>query len=212
MLSYFFIGVVVGAVTGIPIGPVNVAVIDSAYRHHIRRALAVAVGGASADCLYAFLGIVGVGPLLVKHPHVPPILYTVSGIFLIVYGVLTMRSQPVDPTAKPRESESKNGYFWGGYGLGVGLIFLNPATLITWVLVVGSHMAGVSQLEGTAAAIGVGVGSGGWFCLVAYLADRGKRILGERAIWITRIVGFLLAAYGVFSIGRGAYYFFTKIV
>lgn len=206
MLTYFVLGAVIGAVTGIPIGPVNVAVIDAAYRHHLRRAIAVGLGGATADGLYAFLGIVGVGPLLMAHPTVQPILYSVSGVVLIAYGTLTARSQPVDPTAKAPKSLGENGWFWGGYGLGIALIFLNPATLILWVGVVGSEMAGASVLEGTAAALGVTVGSGCWFCLVAYLAEHGKRLLGKRAIWMTRIVGILLVCLGVFSVGRAVYY------
>src|SRR6478672_12256480 len=92
---FFLIGVAAGAATGIPIGPVNVAVIDAAYRHTLRRAMAVGLGGAVADCLYSGLGVLGVTPVLRTYPSVPPILYAVSGVVLLVYGFLTARSQPV---------------------------------------------------------------------------------------------------------------------
>jgi threonine/homoserine/homoserine lactone efflux protein len=212
MVTFFLIGAALGAVTGIPIGPVNVAVIDSAYRHNLRRAVAVAAGGAIADCLYALLGIVGVGPLLVKHPIIPPILYAISGIVLVVYGVLTVRAQPVDPAKndeQPATTESRR--LWSGFLLGVILICLNPAALITWVVIVGSQFAGAHSYEGVVAALGVGVGSFAWFALVAWLADHGKRMLGEKAIWITRIVGIGLIGFGLFSIGRGVYIFATKL-
>lgn len=208
MLTYFFIGAAIGAITGVPIGPVNVAVIDTAYRHHLRRAIAVGLGGAIADMLYAFLGIVGIGPLLVEHPDIPPILYAGSGIVLVVYGILTVRAQPIDPTASVGEDDDDTGYFWSGFGLGAALILLNPATLVTWVVIVGSAMAGVTQLEGTAAAVGIGVGSFAWFSLVAYLSDHGKKVLGQKAIWITRVVGIALIGYGLFSIGRACWYWF----
>ena len=39
VISYFVIGAVIGALTGVPIGPVNVAVIESAYRHRLKRAI-----------------------------------------------------------------------------------------------------------------------------------------------------------------------------
>ena len=70
-----------------------------------------------------------------------------------------------------------------------------------------STVSGVTEIEGLSAVIGVGAGSLAWFTGVAYLADHGKRVLGEKAIWITRVVGVLLVGYGVFSLGRGAYYF-----
>src|SRR5437764_3355036 len=94
---FLMIGIAAGALTGVPIGPVNVAVIDAAYRHTFRRAVAVGLGGACADCLYSGLGVLGVTPVLQTYPSVTPILYGVSGLTLLVYGFLTARSQPVTP-------------------------------------------------------------------------------------------------------------------
>ncbi len=201
----FLLGAFIGAVTGIPIGPVNVAVIDSAYRHCLRRAIGVGLGGAVADGLYALLGIVGIGPLLLRYPSVPPILYGVSGVVLIVYGILTVRSKPIDSTDGSRDKRSSQRHFISGFILGAALIFLNPATLITWVVIVGSALAETTVAEGYAAALGVGVGSFTWFSFVAYLATHGRKILGSRAIWITRVVGIFLIGFGIFSIGRAAW-------
>ncbi len=206
MITLFLLGALIGAGTGIPIGPVNVAVIDAAYRHNLRRAVGVGLGGAVADALYALLGIVGVGPLLLRYPAVPPVLYGLSGVVLVVYGFLTVRSKPLeeekieDSTARPVQR-----HFLSGVILGAALIFLNPATLITWVVIVGSALASTNIYEGTAAAVGIGVGSFVWFTFVAYLADHGKKVLGSRAIWITRIVGLLLIGFGIFSMGRAAW-------
>ena len=38
------------------------------------------------------------------------------------------------------------------------------------------------------------------------LADHGKKLLGGKAVWITRVVGILLIGYGLFSLGRAAVY------
>ena len=89
---FLVIGIAAGALTGVPIGPVNVAVIDASYRHTLRRAIAVGLGGACADCLYSALGVLGVTPIIRSYPSVPPILYAVSGVVLLVYGFLTARS------------------------------------------------------------------------------------------------------------------------
>jgi len=61
---FVLIGIAAGALTGVPIGPVNVAVIDAAYRHTLRRAIMVGAGGACADGLYSALGLLGVTPVL----------------------------------------------------------------------------------------------------------------------------------------------------
>ncbi len=209
LLTYFLIGMAVGCFTGIPIGPANLAVIDAAYRYTMRRAIGVALGAAIADAAYAGLGIVGIGPLVIHNPGVPPILYTVSGLVLIVYGALTARAHPVSPAeehaARPTVPVKQ---MRSGVTVGLALILLNPAAIVTWVVVVGPYLADATGWQGGAATLGVLFGSFGWFYFVAYLTTHGKRLMGGKAIWITRIVGIVLVAYGLFSIGRAFKYWF----
>lgn len=206
MLSFFLLGAGIGFVTGIPIGPVNIAIIDAAYRHHLARAVAVGIGGAVADMAYAILGVLGLGPLLLSHPSVPPILYGISGVVLIVYGILTVRAQPVDPATPGTTAAGDRGWFLSGFLLGLALILLNPATLIAWVVIAGSALAEAGRGQGLAAAIGIGAGSALWFVIMAHLAHHGKKVLGKKVVWITRTVGVALIGYGIFLLVRAARY------
>jgi arginine exporter protein ArgO len=207
---FLAIGVAAGALTGVPIGPVNVAVIDAAYRHTLRRAIAVGLGGAIADGLYAALGVLGVTPFLQKYPTIPPILYAISGIILLVYGFLTARSQPVAPATPtevaPSESGAMRREMWSGFSVGVALIILNPAAIVTWVFIMGSIIPDATVTEGIACAIGVMVGSFGWFALVAYLTQKGRQVLGEKAAWIPRFVGIALMVYAAYLLGKAVRY------
>ena len=210
MLTFFLVGALLGAATGVPIGPVNVAVIDTAYRHTLRRAFAVGLGGAIADGLYAGLGVLVVGPFLESHPGIPPILYASSGVVLLIYGVLTARSRPIPAVTEPKERASNpSAKMWSGFMLGFSLIVLNPAAILTWVVIIGPYLSDATQLEGYAAAIGVTTGSLCWFTFVGYLANHGKKVLGGKAIWMTRIVGLLLIGYALFSIARAFYIWFS---
>jgi threonine/homoserine/homoserine lactone efflux protein len=205
---YFLIGALLGAVTGIPIGPVNVAVIDAAYRHSLRRAVGVALGGAAGDTIFAYLGMVWFGPWVASRPLVPPILYVLSGLALLVYGIVTVRSQEIETSASGKPENQEPGKFLGGFTLGFILIVLNPAALITWVVIVGTYFADITGGEGTACAVGVGCGSLLWFNFVAYLSNKGKNVLGHKMLWVTRTVGVLLIGYGLYSTGKGAWMLF----
>ncbi len=202
MLSLFLIGIAVGAVTGIPIGPVNVAVIDAAYRHTFRSGVAVGLGGAVGDFCFSLAGIGGVGPHLIDQPGVKPTLYAVSGLVLTVYGLLTVRSQPPPPPSAPPHTVPPGREFWSGFWVGLGLIFLNPAALIVWCVVIGPNLDAGSFLGALFAASGVFLGSAAWFTGVAYIADHGKRLMGDRAVWVTRLVGVGLIAFGLFQLYR----------
>jgi arginine exporter protein ArgO len=67
----------------------------------------------------------------------------------------------------------------------------------------------VGVLGGLAASTGIFIGSFAWFLLVAWLTNHGKRIMGEKAVWIPRVVGVLLICYGCYSLVRGVSYFWA---
>lgn len=210
---FLLIGMAAGAATGIPIGPVNVAVIDASYRHTFRRAIAIGLGGALADGLYSALGVMGVTPVLREYPSVPPIMYAISGVVLLIYGFLTARSQPVTPAAvettdEPLASASvvMRKEMWSGFVVGLALIVLNPAAIVTWVVIMGQIIPTGTHSEGLACAIGVMIGSFSWFALVAYLTQKGKHVLGDKAAWIPRLVGMALMVYAVYLLAKAAKY------
>lgn len=209
MLVFFLIGFAAGALTGVPIGPVNVAVIDAAYRYTMRRALAVGAGGAIADAAYCALGVAGITPVLRANPSIPPILYAISGVVLLGYGILTVRTRPMVPVQHesgppPRAAREA----WSGFKIGLTLIVLNPAAVVTWVVIVGSFVPEASPIEGLITAAGVLVGSFAWFALVAVLTQKGKSAFGDKALWIPRAVGIALIIYALYLLSKAIRYFF----
>lgn len=215
MLLFLLIGIAAGAATGIPIGPVNVAVIDAAYRHTLRRAIAVGLGGAVADALYSGLGVLGITPILNTYPSVPPILYAISGLVLLVYGFLTARSQPVQPAVVAPDLDASASHraiamrreLWQGFSVGGALILLNPAAMVTWVVIIGQIIPTIdNNFQGLACALGVFIGSFAWFSLVAYLTHKGKNVLGDKAAWIPRVIGVALMVYAIYLIAKAVKY------
>jgi threonine/homoserine/homoserine lactone efflux protein len=215
VLLFLLIGIAAGAATGIPIGPVNVAVIDASYRHTLRRAIATGLGGAAADMLYCGLGVLGITPILNTYPSVPPILYAVSGLVLLVYGFLTARSQPVQPAVVAPDLDASASHralalrreLWQGFSVGGALILLNPAAMVTWVVILGQLIPTPdNNWQGLACAVGVFIGSFAWFSLVAYLTHKGKNVLGDKAAWIPRIIGVALMVYAVYLIAKAIKY------
>ncbi len=200
---FLLIGIAAGALTGIPIGPANVAVIDAAYRYTLRRAISVGFGSAVGDFVYSAAGVLGVTPVVNTYPSVLTILYAVSGVVLLIYGFLTARSQPVKPAVPasepgdPSSSTAMRKEMWSGFTVGLALIILNPAAIVTWVVIATNLPVHDGLLQGLACAIGVLGGSFMWFSLVAYLTHKGKNVLGDKAAWIPRIIGMALMVYAV---------------
>jgi arginine exporter protein ArgO len=203
VVGFFAIGAGLGIVTCIPIGIANVIVIDAAYRHGARRAIGASIGGAVADGLYASLGIFGVGPLISAYPTVPYVLHAISGCVLVGYGVVLLRSRAAfGAPAEPHMRLAGDGALRGGFVVGLAATLLNPSAVMTWVVIVGGHATGIDQVQAGAWVAGIVIGTFAWFLVVAFLALRGRNVLRGKAEWVTRIVGLVVIASGLFSFSR----------
>lgn len=203
ILGFFAIGLGIGIATCIPIGIANVIVIDAAYRHGARRAFGACLGGTAADGIYASLGIFGIGPLIESYPTVPIVLHSISGCVLLVYGIVLLRSQPaMTGTLETRPSGHDDGHLMSGFMVGLFGTLLNPSAIVTWVVIVGGHATRITRVEQTAWVAGIIVGTFAWFLVVMTLALKGRRVLREKAVWMTRIVGLVVIGSGAVSFAR----------
>ncbi len=208
MLAYLVLGLVVGAGSSVIPGPCGLAVIRAATQRGLRRALGVALGAAGGDLTYASLGVLGVGPLLARHPALPPVLQAVSGMVLVGYGLRHLRGRA--PTgsvdATDRQGDDRGGHrgeVIRGLALGGATLLANPGAMLTWLVVLGSLLTGASTVEGLATAAGIGCGSCAWFVLMALVSHRGRN-RGPLVARITALVSSVLVTAGVLSLARAA--------
>jgi L-lysine exporter family protein LysE/ArgO len=202
MLLALLRGILVGFIGGIPVGPVNAAVIDTAMRKCVRRAIFVGMGGAFVDFLYSQLGTLGLGSLLDGNPKLATAFVGIGGVVLVVVGLMTVTSPPIEDVAPPPPPARRAlvaSFFSGAF-----ITLANPAALVSWVLIAGTVLAGMTPLESFIAGIGIFIGTTVWFIGIAWLAAKGRVKLGPRAAWITRTVGGLLVGYGVFLVGKAS--------
>jgi threonine/homoserine/homoserine lactone efflux protein len=195
MLAYYLLGVALGAGSSVIPGPCGLAVIDAATRLGTRRAIATAIGSGLGDLSYAAVGVFGIGQILAEHHALVTIMLAIGGSVLIVYGLGCLYRRPPDRVATPVGS-------LGGLAVGFATLVSNPGVLVTWSVVVGTQVASGTHAEQLCAVIGIGSGSLAWFVGMAYVASRGRAVLGGHLQRIVQLVGLLIVAYGMMSIGR----------
>jgi L-lysine exporter family protein LysE/ArgO len=201
MLPAFLLGLALGYIAAIPIGPVNAAVIDTAFRKSFLRALAIGIGGAFADLVYSQVAVAGLAPLLKSQPTLAEILFGIGGGVLVVFGIVTVRTAHFDPESVKVSRPIPARAFFGGVGTGILITVANPAALVSWVFL-ASFLSGLSRFEAFIAGVGIFAGTALWFLGIAWLAHKGRVKLGHRTVWVTRTVGALLVVYGVFLVGK----------
>ncbi len=193
----FAIGLGLGVVTGLPLGVVNVAIVEAAARRGARTATGVGVGGAAADLVHAALAFGGVGGAIVARPAAAAALHAIAGAVLCGYAILLWRRR--DPSAATaRQPPATVGR---AVLAGFALTLPNPAALGAWIAVAAA-ITPPSMVAGLLTAAGVFVGSASWFIALARLAARGSIQSGAANRTLTRGVAMLLGALGIAAIVR----------
>lgn len=160
------LGLGLGVVTGMPLGVVNVAIVDAAAASRRRFALGVALGGGIADAIHALLAFAGVGRVVTSRPELMRWLAIGAAVLIVGYAIVAWRRRP---TVRPASDESR-----GVRGLAMGMLLTlpNPGALAAWVAVAASLAPRAEVAEAAVVAAGVGVGSAAWFALLAHGVSR----------------------------------------
>jgi threonine/homoserine/homoserine lactone efflux protein len=203
MLVALLHGLVLGFVGGIPVGPVNAAVIDTALRKCVRRAIAIGVGGAFVDFVYSQVATAVIAPLMERFPGLSTLLLGVGGIVLVIFGLMSILAPPMPDQAGPARPVVAKALV-AAFFTGVLITLANPAALVSWVLLAGALLNHLSAFHAFVAGLGIFVGTTVWFVLIAWLASKGRVRLGQRARLITRGVGALLVVYGIFLVAKAS--------
>lgn len=182
-------------------GPVAVLILDRALAGHRREAMALALGAAIPEGIYAGAAALGAAALLERVPALLPVAHLLAGGVVVVVGALLLRQQAGARASSPVAAPSR-----GAVLTALLLTALNPTLLATWAAV-GAPLvaAGVIQGAGGAAAFGLGAAAGAWgggATLATVVASHGWR-LGEGGVRITRRgAGVVLVGLGVVLLVR----------
>ena len=149
-------GVVLGIVTGLPVGVINVAIVEAASAGRGAFARRLGIGGAIADAIHAGAAFVGVGRVIEERPEwkLAMVLVTVAAVAAYATKVILRR--------RGRAREPRHGVVTGFL-----LTLPNPGALAAWVAVAAVLWPGIAVPDALALAAGVGAGSALWFTALA---------------------------------------------
>jgi threonine/homoserine/homoserine lactone efflux protein len=192
------IGLALGVLTGIPLGVVNVAVLELGARDR-RAATWLGAGGALADGVHTVLAIIGYGAVITASPTATRVLAIGSAAIVVGYAVVVLARARRTPHARAAAPRPVPASRWRALALGLSLTLPNPGALIAWTAVAAAVFPGATPAVAAACAIAVVAGSAAWFAALAQLAARSR--LAERA-WPARVVGIVLLALAAIAVAR----------
>lgn len=190
----FIAGFIIGYVTTIPIGPINLAVVMKALRNHTAQALMIGAGSALMDILYCSAAVFGVGSLI-TNPTLDSIFRVSTFAIFFVYGLKTTFGKLPETHFQPNEEDVPG--FKRYFLLGMAMYFSNPSFLAYWItiagIVHGYKVIAPTFFDNSLFALGTGVGVTVWFFTLVELVERQKvKFEINRIRKVTRFFGLLL--------------------
>jgi len=196
-----------GLAVAAPVGPMALLCMRRTLVRGWKYGLATGGGIAFGDACYALvaaLGLSGVSSFMLTHER---ILHAVAGLFLIYLGIKTFRSHvAADGTA---QADARPLSAWPSvFGSSVLLTLTNPPTIIMFaaIFTVLAPHTGFTLPAALATVGGVFAGSLLWWVGVTAVVLLMRGAIGPRIrLWIDRIAGVTLAAFGALELRKASH-------
>jgi len=161
------LGLGLGVVTGMPLGVINVALVDAATSGRARFAVGLGLGGALADTIHAGLAFAGVGRVVTAEPTVTRGLAIGAALAIVTYAITARRQRQTPAATAAAGDPARPDRRARGLATGFALTLPNPGALAAWVAVAAALWPTATWLDAILVAAGVGSGSAMWFTLLA---------------------------------------------
>ena len=188
LLQSLVAGVVCGFVVAVPVGPVNLTVINQALRRGFLRAFMAGVGAVTAETIYASAMLAGRTAILDKSP-VRFALHITAVIVIVGIGVRAVLFKEEKFEARDEAKAEKADEHWHhprAFLLGFILAISNLLLLVVWAAL--SHFLFEREWVDPKlssrwmCSAGVFLGGSLWFFLLAFFVSRAHRRVSARTL------------------------------
>src|SRR5688572_10639963 len=176
LLTSGLAGVISGFVVSIPVGPINITIVNEGARRGFFWAFMIGVGAMAMDLIYCGIAFAGFSGLFASK-FMKAAMELLSFVFLIYLGIkylLTASLPATTPTVEAVEHKlHPHTAFWIGFVRVLG----NPAVLLFWITMSATFMAH-ELINDTFASksicvLGTFIGGTTWFVLLSFLVAKG---------------------------------------
>lgn len=195
-LSPLFIAALTGFISGlllsIPVGPINLTIMNEGARRGFRWAIMIGLGAVAMEVVYCAVAFTGFASFF-SQGMVKAAMELFSFVFMLFLGVKFILAKSVEsPTHLTRattriEERIEDRFhptsaFWIGFVRVMG----NPGVLLFWIILAANFISREwvqpNSRGKLACIVGVAVGCGLWFFGLSYGASRGHGKLSKKTL------------------------------
>jgi threonine/homoserine/homoserine lactone efflux protein len=203
--------------SSIPVGPVNLTIINEGAQRGFKWAMLIGLGASTMEVVYCSIAFAGFSSFFDRH-LVEAVMKVFAFVFLLFLGTRFLTAKKVAATTQfGSKAEQLEGRIEGklrphsAFAIGFVRVMGNIGVLATWLVIAAylmSHQAFFSDQYWVADAfaakaacvVGVAFGTTIWFCGLSFGISRTQGRIGERALLrMQHFSGLCLIALGIFD-------------
>jgi threonine/homoserine/homoserine lactone efflux protein len=193
-------GAIIGFAVAAPVGPIGMLCIRTTLERGRVAGFAAGVGAAVADAIYGTIGVLGVTAISGIIEAQRQWLELGGGIFVILFGIHLGLTRP-----NYQNNDEIPVSLFADFLKTLVLTLANPSTILTFMAIfAGVPGAGASELNHVPVIVlGVLLGSAAWWLFLSQGVGFIRHRISERALkWMNWGAGFLLVAFGLYTLGH----------
>jgi threonine/homoserine/homoserine lactone efflux protein len=196
--------------SSIPVGPINLTILNEGARRGFRWAALIGFGAATMEVIYCALSFTGFSSLF-ADVLVKAVMQVFSFMFLLFIGFKFLTAETVNVPTKLDAASKKIEAQLGkkinprsAFTTGFVRVMGNLGVLLTWIVLAANFMAHdwVADTRGAkiACVTGVALGTNGWFLGFSYAVSRSHGKFSKATLLrLQHLSGICLITFGLFD-------------
>src|SRR5690348_6571940 len=175
----------------IPVGPVNLTIINEGARRGFKWAVLITLGATTMEVTYCFIAFTGLASFLLTGEFIRAAMEVFSFVFMLVLGVKFLMAKSVNlqlsaATDRIEARLEEKLHPRSAYMTGFVRVLANPGVLVGWFVLAANFISRdwvTPELSGRMACVGgVGLGTILWFLVLAYSSSRKMGKFSEKTL------------------------------
>ena len=176
-------GFISGLLLSIPVGPINLTIINEGARRGFRWAALIGLGAVVMEVIYCAFAFTSFASFF-AHGYVKAAMELFSFVFMLFLGVKFLIARSIQATHRIEERIEKKFHPHSAFMTGFVRVMGNPGVLLFWIILAANFISrewvestGSSKL---ACIAGVAAGTSLWFFGLSWTVSLGHKKFSER--------------------------------
>jgi threonine/homoserine/homoserine lactone efflux protein len=184
-LTAMVTGLIAGFVVSIPVGPINLTIINEGARRGFKWAIMIGMGSVLMESIYCALALTGFSAFL-AIPVVKAVMELVSFLFLLFLSWRFFSARSIPTHTHGADVIEQKLHPRSAFMVGFVRVLGNPSVLLLWATLTATFLSHnwVDETWGdrVGCVIGVAMGAALWFLLLSWAVSKGHGKMSPRVL------------------------------